>query len=265
MSRSLNKQQKDKVSQFVSITGADQRVAVECLQLGSWNVEAAIDYFYSSGLSSMASLRSGGRLDRDAIHKLYLRYKDPDSDQILAEGIAKLCEDLGVEPDDIVMLVLSWHFKAAAMYEYSREEFEEGLTKLGVDSLDKLKAKLPSLRAEMDSPDKFRQIYNFAYLFSREKGQKCVHLDVGVAMWQLLVPPSRWQHIGAWCEFLTEHHKRAISRDTWTQLLDFMQNVKPDFSNYDDAGAWPYLLDEFVEQMRAQHLQASNHSDRMQE
>ena len=32
----------------------------------------------------------------------------------------------GVEPDDIVVLVLSWHFKAAAMYEYSREEFEEG-------------------------------------------------------------------------------------------------------------------------------------------
>ena len=64
MSRSLNKQQKDKVSQFVSITGAEQRVAVECLQLGSWNVEAAIDYFYSSGLSSMASLRSGSRLDR---------------------------------------------------------------------------------------------------------------------------------------------------------------------------------------------------------
>ena len=35
---------------------------------------------------------------RDAIHKLYLRYKDPDSDQILAEGIAKLCEDLGGWP-----------------------------------------------------------------------------------------------------------------------------------------------------------------------
>ncbi len=34
------------------------------------------------------------------------------------------------------------------------------------------------------------------------------------------------------------------------------QNVKLDFSNYDDAGAWPYLMDEFVELMREQQQQA---------
>lgn len=44
-------------------------------------------------------------------------------DAILAEGIQQLCDDLGVEPEDIVMLVISWHLQAAAMGEYSREEF----------------------------------------------------------------------------------------------------------------------------------------------
>ena len=44
-------------------------------------------------------------------------------DAILAEGIQQLCDDLGVEPADIVMLVISWHLQAALMGEYSREEF----------------------------------------------------------------------------------------------------------------------------------------------
>lgn len=29
-----------------------------------------------------------------------------------------------------------------------------------------------------------------------------MHLEVALAMWQLLVPAARWQHIGAWCDFL---------------------------------------------------------------
>jgi hypothetical protein len=28
------------------------------------------------------------------------------------------------------------------------------------------------------------------------------------------------------------------------------QQIKSDFSNYDESAAWPYLLDEFVEHMK---------------
>lgn len=178
---------------------------------------------------------------------------------------------------------------------------------LGCDSIDKLKAKLPSLRADLQveeggrgmgagallcaavlghplpplvfpacpslnspsspqDPATFKQVYQYAYLFSRcgcgtrgglrscaaaaavlrpahasappphpclvppphlpacrEKGQKIVQLDVALAMWDLLLPPGRWQHVEAWKEFLTTHHRRAVSRDTWNQLLDFIQ------------------------------------------
>ena len=44
--------------------------------------------------------------------------------------------------------------------------------------------------------------------------------------------------------------------------------MKPDFSNFDDAGAWPYLLDEFVEHQRAQQQQqqqGGEDGERMQE
>lgn len=37
----------------------------------------------------------------------------------------------------------------------------------------------------------------------------------------------------------------------------WLQSVKPDFSNYDESAAWPYLLDEFVEHVKEGSSMAS--------
>ncbi|EFJ34321.1 hypothetical protein SELMODRAFT_405551 [Selaginella moellendorffii] len=41
----------------------------------------------------------------------------------------------------------------------------------------------------------------------------------------------------------------AITEDTWRQVLEFSRVVHEDLSNYDPEGAWPVLVDEFVDHM----------------
>mmetsp|Transcript_13398 Transcript_13398/g.34367 ORF Transcript_13398/g.34367 Transcript_13398/m.34367 type:complete len:252 (-) Transcript_13398:1458-2213(-) len=239
----LSRGQKDKVTQFRKITNASERVALDCLAASGWAVEGAIDYFFTNAHSQAAVPAANIK----ALDELFQKYKDPSDTMMLAEGVGQFCEDLEVDPTDIVLLVISWHMNAATMCEYSRDEFVNGLAKLGIDSIDKLKASLDKLRNELKDETKFRDIYNYAFSFAREKGQKCLQLDTAVGMWQLIFSSHPWPLVGDWCDFLQEHHNRAISKDTWTQLLDFIKSIKPDFSNFDDNGAWPYLIDEFVE------------------
>jgi hypothetical protein len=68
----------------------------------------------------------------------------------------------------IVMLILAWYFKAQEMGYFTREEFISGLEKLNVDSIEKLKAKLPQLREDLTDPVKFKEIYRYAFNFMKE-------------------------------------------------------------------------------------------------
>ncbi|GMH10685.1 hypothetical protein Nepgr_012526 [Nepenthes gracilis] len=231
---------RDKLQQFMVITGASEKVALQALKASDWHLEGAFDVFYSQ--PHIRSLTDSRHLE-----ELYNRYKDPYADMILADGITLLCNDLQVDPQDIVMLVLSWHMKAATMCEFSKQEFIGGLQALGVDSLEKFRERIPYMRSELKDDQKFREIYNFAFAWAKEKGQKSLALDTAVGMWQLLFDVKQWALIDHWCQFLQARHNKAISKDTWSQLLEFVRTVDSKLSNYDAEGAWPYLIDEFVE------------------
>lgn len=236
----LGRGHRDKVQQFMAITGSSEKAAVQALKASDWHLEGAFDIFYSQPHIRTVT-------DSRHLEELYNRYKDPYVDMILVDGITLLCNDLQVDPQDIVMLVVSWHMKAATMCEFSRQEFIGGLQYLGIDTIEKFRDKLSYMRSELKDEQKFREIYNFAFGWAKEKGQKSLALDTAIGMWQLLFAERHWPLVDHWCQFLQVRHNKAISRDTWSQLLEFVKTVDLQLSNYDEEGAWPYLIDEFVE------------------
>ncbi|KAL2649252.1 hypothetical protein R1flu_017380 [Riccia fluitans] len=236
----LGRGHRDKVHQFMTIAGASEKAALQALKASDWNLEGAFEVFYNQPPAKPTT-------DPRHLEELYLRYKDPYCDMILVDGVSQFCDDLQTDPGDVVMLVISWHMKAATMCEFSRQEFIGGLQSLGVDSIEKLKYLLPSLRAELKDEHKFREIYIFAFGWAKEKGQKSLALDTALGMWRLLFAERSWPLVEHWCQFLQVKHNKAISRDTWSQLLEFSRTINPSLSNYDAEGAWPYLIDEFVE------------------
>jgi len=53
------------------------------------------------------------------------------SSKIGAEGVLQFCEDLGVDPTDLVVLLIAWKFGAKRMGEFSKAEFCDGMRVIG--------------------------------------------------------------------------------------------------------------------------------------
>jgi len=49
------------------------------------------------------------------------------------DGMEKFCKDIGVKPEDIVMLVLAWKMKAKQMGYFTQEEWLLGMTDIKYD------------------------------------------------------------------------------------------------------------------------------------
>ena len=64
-------------------------------------MEAAIEYYYNMDPGQIAQFTAKSQqqpsLSRDAVEQLYDRYRDQHAQEILAEGVGRLCEDLQVK------------------------------------------------------------------------------------------------------------------------------------------------------------------------
>uniref|UniRef100_A0A2K5F042 DCN1-like protein n=1 Tax=Aotus nancymaae TaxID=37293 RepID=A0A2K5F042_AOTNA len=205
----LKSLQKGKVCQVMIFIQSSKKAAANCVFQNDWKLDVATENFFQNPHFIYERVKK--------LEQLYNRYKDPqDENTIGIDGTQQFCDDLALDPASISVLIIAWKFRC----EFSKQEFMDGMTELGCDNIEKLK---------------------FTFNFAKNLEQKGLDLETNSVL------SGRYKFLDLWNNFLLEHHKRSIPKDIWNLLLDFSTMIADDMSNYDEEGAWPVLIDDFVE------------------
>ncbi|PFH37213.1 DUF298 domain-containing protein [Besnoitia besnoiti] len=178
------------------------------------------------------------------------------SGAIEVPGLERLAEDLGVGLDDVFFLIFAFLCGCTEQGRITQEEFTRGMDRAGVCTVAALREAVPAVRASLAADKSLaRQVYSFAFTYSLDVGQKALPLDLCVAYWRLLLLEADFPLMTEWHDFIEEELRNrvsALSKDPWLMLFDFMhsQGRSLCLDEYDEDGAWPLVIDEFVDWAR---------------
>ena len=136
------------------------------------------------------------------------------------------------------------------MCYFTRDEFVNGMTTLGCDSISKLKKKLATFSSLMNNPQFFEKVYLFVFNWSRESPEsRTLDIEMTCDMLKLLYNNSNQKSslISHLCNYLVSQTEyKAVNKDQWNSFYDFCATTIS-LEDYDATGSWPVMIDEFVE------------------
>ncbi len=234
------------------IASHSEKVAQDFLASNSYDLDRALDAFYAKSSSSSSKSSKAG--DVTKLSKLFDKYAGADSEKDLMadERLGQFFQDISVNPESSLTLGLAWQLKCKNFGEIERKEFCQGFSTLGVDTIDGIKKEAKRIEGLLEDRRGFRDFYRWLFDFVKDgEERKTIDCDSAYEMWQLVMPPH-FARIGEFIQFCKEQQKlKSIPKDLWEQLYEFAKEVKPDFSNYEEDGAWPVTIDAFVEAVKA--------------
>ncbi|GAA5987880.1 hypothetical protein JCM11641_003519 [Rhodosporidiobolus odoratus] len=232
--------QRESINQFVQVTGASSADASRFLKAAGWRLDRAMDTYFSVTSKASAQVPSASVLKN--LDTLWAQYRDASTpDEIAMEGTMRYCEDIGVDPEEPVMLALAWFTKAPTMGRFSKKPWMDAWQAAVCDNVEKQRQHVVQLRSQLADADVFRRVYNYAFDYVKADGQKSMQFEIAQALWSVLVPldPASSfppEHLMWWCDFLQQQGAKAVSKDTWNLFLDFVRTIDSSFVRYDEEG-----------------------------
>ncbi|KAM0280224.1 hypothetical protein ACHAQH_004182 [Verticillium albo-atrum] len=168
-----------------------------------------------------------------------------------------LTETLGVNPENAELLVVMEIVQAPAVGEITRKGFVDGWKGTGVQATNKDHAKhIKSLVKKLSTDQAlFKKVYRHTFLAAKEEDQKAISLEYAQIYWETLFAPPGWQWasqnhnwLELWNSFLAAKWTRSVNKDMWNMTLEFAYKSLEDetLSFWNEDGAWPSVIDEFV-------------------
>ncbi|KAL8524908.1 hypothetical protein ACS0TY_014505 [Phlomoides rotata] len=142
------------------------------------------------------------------------------------QEICRSCGDLGWFGKHF------WLSDTTLFYLVFRELLEYALSVLILDEIQKLMSRLDLVVGFSE----FSRFYGFIFFNCRENGQKILTVSRSIMAWRLVLSGRKIKYIN-------------ISEDPWRQVFASSRCVHENLEGYDPEGAWPILIDEFVEYM----------------
>lgn len=99
----------------------------------------------------------------------FKRYTTDDASQLGPEGMERFCQDIKVNPENIVMLVIAYKMSAKNMGYFTQSEWLKGLgdPEVMCDTPAKLQNKLSYFLEQLNDHQTFKLIFRYAYDFAR--------------------------------------------------------------------------------------------------
>ncbi len=172
--------------------------------------------------------------------------------EIGIEGTIRYVQDLGLDLEEIGVLGLVTLLNAPTQGTFTKQGFIAGWSDLNITTLAGMKEYAKTLTPNLTAPRTdaaFKRVYLHTFPFALMPPAGVLGLETGLAYWELLLR-GRFARLDEWKAFV-EEKGRGISRDTWNLLFEFVVGVNQvDLSDYDEEGAWPVIIDDFVSYAR---------------